>query len=52
MLDVIVIGLIVAMLAFAGRKTLKDLKSSRCSGCTKNCQARQPVNITLKKDKP
>lgn len=48
MLNIIVVALIIGLLIVAARKTIKDLRSSRCSGCSKNCQAMRPVSISLK----
>lgn len=50
LLNIIVIALIAVLLGLAGQRAWRDLKSTRCGGCTKNCQAMQPVSITLKKD--
>lgn len=50
MLNYLIIGLIILLVVVAGRKTLRDLKSTRCSGCSNKCQSFQPVTISLKKN--
>ncbi|HHT21029.1 MAG TPA: hypothetical protein GXZ74_06300 [Tissierellia bacterium] len=50
LINLIVILISLSLLIIAGRKAWRDLKSTRCGGCTRNCQAMQPVTITLKKD--
>lgn len=49
MLNYILIVLILAALFYAGKRALRDLRSSRCAGCSGGCATPKKVEITFKK---
>lgn len=49
MLNYLLITLILAALVMAAKRSLRDLRSSRCAGCSGKCAPTKKVSITLKK---
>lgn len=49
LINAIIIGLVVLFVFIAGKKALKDLKQSKCAGCSGACQVK-PVQLGLKKN--
>lgn len=50
--DLVILGIVGVGLFFAGRKTWRDMRQSRCSGCSQNCSAKpMPIQINTKLNK-
>lgn len=48
-INILIILIIAGLVVIAGKKAWKDLRQSRCAGCSGACQVK-PVTLTLKKD--
>ena len=48
-INILVILVIAGLVVIAGKKAWKDLRQSRCAGCSGSCQVK-PVTLALKKD--